>query len=152
MKKFDFKLQPVLKYREHLENLAKQEYVQAFMDVKAAEDAIEFMQRSFELMAKNIEDETQKGIPAQLFRQYNDYLDSLENDIALKRKEHEQLQKILAVKQQSLTKKSVDKKVLERLKEKKKVQYVEEFIAEEQNRADDMTSLKKAREASENGS
>lgn len=103
-------------------------------------------------MADKVEQETLKGIPAPLFRQYNDYLDSLENGIDLKRKEHEQLQKILAVKQQALTKKSVDRKVLERLKEKKRGEYVEEFMADEQKRGDDMSSLKKARELSENAS
>ncbi|MBF0376031.1 MAG: flagellar export protein FliJ [Desulfamplus sp.] len=150
MKKFNFKLQPVLKYREHLENLARQEYVQALMNVKDAEQQIKIMEQALESMANNIEQETRKGIPAPLFRQYNEYLDSLENDINLKRKENERLEKILAVKQQTLTKKSVEKKVIERLKEKKKSEYVEEFMAEEQKRADDMTSLKTAREASEN--
>lgn len=152
MKKFNFKLQPVLKYREHLENIAKQEYVQSFMDVKAAQEQIKKMEESYQIMSDSIETAAQKGISAQLFRQYNDYLNSLENDIELKRKEHEQLQRVLAVKQQALTKKSVDKKVLERLREKKRDMYVEEFIAEDQKRADDMTSLKTAREASGNGS
>lgn len=152
MKKFNFKLQSVLKYREHLENLAKQEYVQALMNVKDAEKQIKIMEEALQVMANDIEQETRKGIPAPLFRQYNDYLESLENDIALKHKEYEQLEKILAVKQQLLTKKSIERKVIERLKEKKRGEYVEEFIAEEQKRADDMTSLKTAREASENAS
>lgn len=150
MKKFNFKLQPVLKYREHLENLARQEYVKAQMDVNAAKEMIVLMEQEYEITADNIEQQTSKGISAMLFRQYNDYLDSLENDIVLKRKEHEQLKKVVAVKHQALTKKSVEKKVIERLKEKKKSEYVEEFQVEEQKRADDISSLKKAREHSEN--
>ncbi|MBF0302473.1 MAG: flagellar export protein FliJ [Desulfamplus sp.] len=152
MKKFNFRLQPVLKYREHLENIAKQEYFQASMDVKSAEEQIKQMEQGYQITSDNVEQETRKGIPAQLFRQYNDYLEALENDIILKRKEHEQLQKVLAVKQQALTKKSVERKVIERLREKKKSEYVEEFMAEDQKRADDMTSLKTAREASGNAS
>ncbi len=148
MKKFNFKLQPVLKYREHLENIAKQEYVQSYMDVTACEEQIKQMEQQYQIMANSVEQETRKGISAQLFRQYNDYLEALENDIELKRKEHEQLKKVLAVKQQTLTKKSVEKKVIERLKQKKREEYIEEFMAEEQKRADDMTSLKTAREAS----
>ncbi|MBF0468040.1 MAG: flagellar export protein FliJ [Desulfamplus sp.] len=150
MKKFDFRLQPVLKYREHLENIAKQEYFQASMDVKAVHEMILQMEQTFRIMADKAEQETVKGVSALLFRQYNDYLDSLESDIALKRKEHEQLQRILAVKQQALTKKSVERKVIERLKEKRRGEYVEKFQAEEQKRADDMSSLKKARDVSEN--
>lgn len=150
MKKFNFKLQPVLKYREHLENLARQEYVKAQMDVNSAKEMIVLMEQEYEITADNIEQQTSKGISAMLFRQYNDYLDSLENDIVLKRKEHEQLKKVVAVKHQALTKKSVEKKVIERLKEKKKSEYVEEFQVEEQKRADDISSLKKAREHSEN--
>ena len=148
MKKFNFKLQPVLKYRDHLENIAKQEYVQSQMDVIACEEQIKQIEKQYQIMANSVEHETRKGISAQLFRQYNDYLEALENDIELKRKEHDQLKKVLAVKQQTLTKKSVEKKVIERLKQKKREEYIQEFMAEEQKRADDMTSLKTAREAS----
>ncbi|MBF0233655.1 MAG: flagellar export protein FliJ [Desulfamplus sp.] len=150
MKKFNFKLYPVLKYREHLENIAKQEYVKAYMDVKTAQEMILQMEQAFQILADKVDQETITGISSMLFRQYNDYLDSLESDIELKRKELEQLQRVQAVKQQALTKKSVAKKVIERLREKKRGEYLEEFQAEEQKRADDIASLKKAREASEN--
>ncbi|MBF0257565.1 MAG: flagellar export protein FliJ [Desulfamplus sp.] len=150
MKKFNFKLHPVLKYREHLENIAKQEYVKAYMDVKTAQEMILQMEQAFQILADKVDQETITGISSMMFRQYNDYLDSLESDIELKRKELEQLQRVQAVKQQALTNKSVAKKVIERLREKKRGEYLEEFQAEEQKRADDIASLKKAREVSEN--
>lgn len=152
MKKFNFRLQPVLKYREYLENVARQEYVEAHMGVKAVEEQIAQMEQHYLDHAEMVEQKTLEGISSLLFRNYNEYLDSIEKDIVLKRKEHEQLQRVLAVKQQALTKKSVERKVIERLKEKKRGEYVEEFQAEEQKRSDDISSLKKAREVSENAS
>jgi len=150
LKKFNFRLQPVLKYREHLENVARQEYVEAYMDVEAAQAQIVRIEQDYQNQADRAEQKALNGIPAQLFRQFNEYLESLKQDIVLKRKEHEQLQRVLAVKQQTLTKKSVERKVIERLREKKRSEYVEEFQAEEQKVADDISSLKKAREVSEN--
>ncbi|MBF0204075.1 MAG: flagellar export protein FliJ, partial [Desulfamplus sp.] len=132
MKKFNFRLQPVLKYREHLENLAQQEYVKACMDVVKANEQIVQMEQEYRVIIDIVEQKTVKGISAQLFRQYCEYQDSLENDIDLKRKEHEQLQRIAAVKLQALTKKSVERKVIERLKDKKRSEYVDEFQMEEQ--------------------
>ena len=152
MKKFVFKLQSVLKYREHLENIARQEVVKALMDVTDCEKQIKDMRQVRLALADQIEKKTIKGIPAMLFRQYNDYMDSIENDIVLKMQEHQQLQKVLAVKQQLLTKKSVGRKIIERLMDKKRAEYIEEMMKEEQNIADEFSSLKKAREASHDAS
>ncbi|SLM29257.1 FliJ [Desulfamplus magnetovallimortis] len=148
MKKFSFKLQAVLKYRKHLENLARQEAMKALMDVNECRQMIEQMHKERQTLAEHIDRETARGIPALLFRQYNDYMDSIENDIAFKEQEYVHLQKQLETKQQQLTKKSVDRKVIERLREKKRSEYIEEMVAEEQKIADDISSLKKAREAS----
>lgn len=152
MKKFDFKLQSVLNYREHLENLARQEVIQVLKDMTDCEKRIKQIRQAQQLLADQMENEAVKGISAILFRQYNDYLDSLGDDIALKLQELEQLQKMLAVKQQFLTKKSVDRKVIERLREKKRGEYLEEVMYEEQKIADDISSLKKAREVSHDSS
>lgn len=148
MKKFNFKLQSVLKYRAHLENLAHQEAMKASMDIARCENEIAELHKTRQSVAERIAQETAKGISAQMFRHYNGYLDSLDGDIVRKENEKIQLNKILAVRQQELTKKSVERKVIERLKEKKRMAYIEEMVAEEQKMADDMASLKKAREAS----
>ncbi len=148
MKKFIFKLRSVLKYRKHLENLAQQEATQALMDVSECKEKIKIIIQSQQVLGDRIEEETFKGISAILFRQYNDYMESLENDITLKEQELLTLEKLLAVKQQALTKKSVERKVIERLREKKRAEYIEDMLAEEQKISDDISSLKKAREAS----
>ncbi len=152
MKKFVFKLQSVLKYRKHLENLVRQELMKVLMDVTNCEKRIKEMRQAQQALADRVERKTVKGIPAMLFRQYNDYMDSIKDDIALKMQEHQQLKQLLAVKQQLLTKKSVDRKVIERLREKKRAEYLEEMMAEEQKIADEVSSLKKAREGSHDAS
>ncbi|MBF0202154.1 MAG: flagellar export protein FliJ [Desulfamplus sp.] len=148
MKKFTFKLQSVLKYRRHLETLARQEAMKALMDVNECEKMIADMKRDLDLLARQVEDETVKGISSALFRQYNEYLDSLDDDIKLKEQEHIRLQQTLSLKQKALTDKSVDRKIIERLREKQRTSYIEEMLAEEQKTMDDISSLKKAREVS----
>ena len=145
MKKFNFKLQSVLKYRSHLENLARQEAMKALMDITQCENAMAQIRQERQSLALRIEQETTKGVSAQMFRHYNDYLDALDADIVRKENEKIQLNKVLAVKQQTLIQKGVERKAIERLKEKKRAEYIDEMMAEEQKIADDIASLKKAR-------
>lgn len=152
MKKFVFKLKSVLNYREHLENLARQEVMKVLTDMDECRKRMERMRQARQMLAVQVEKETVKGISAILFRQYNDYMDSLERDISLMEQDLAQLQKVLAVKQQFLTKRSVDRKVIERLRDRKRAEYLQEVMSEEQKSADEISSLKKAREVSHDAS
>ena len=52
----------------------------------------------------------------------------------------------LREKQALLTHRSVDRQVLERLKTRKRNEYIQDFMRAEQNASDEIASLKKARE------
>ncbi len=149
MKKFLFKLQPVLKYRQYLEHLAKQETAKAYQDVKESEKAIENFKRLYLRKADELDNEASRGIRAEYFRQCIDYLDSVENDIKAEELKLVRFRHVLAEKQKKLTKASVDKKVIERLRHKQENDYMDEFRKEEQKEADEIASLKKARQIKE---
>ena len=146
MKRFSFRLQPVLKYRTYLEQLAQQEMVKAFIEVAESEKKLKQLRLDFFKGADDLEKETVKGISAASFRQFNDFLDSLENDINGEEKNLTQLKQKADEKQRALTQKSVDRKIIERLKERKKNDYRGDVLHEEQTMADEVSSLKKARE------
>ncbi len=149
MQKFSFKLQPLLKYRKYLEHLAKQETAKAYKDVKDCEKNIEYLKKIYSEKENELYQKASRGISALDFRYSRDYLDSIENDIKTEISRLAQLKTILMDRQKTLTKKSVDKKVIERLKQKKENDYMDEFRKNEQKEADEIASLKKARQIRE---
>ncbi len=146
MKRFSFRLQSILKYRTYLEQLAQQEMVKAFTEVAESEKKLKQLRLDFFKGADALEKETVKGISAVYFRQFNDFLDSLENDINGEEKILATLKQKADEKQRVLTQKSVDRKIIERLKERKRNDYRGDVLHEEQIMADEVSSLKKARE------
>ncbi len=146
MKRFSFKLQPVLKYRQYLEHLAQLEVAESAMELKRSQDKIEDLRRFYTQTMNTLDAEASKGISASEFKSYKDYLDSVENAIELETLESQKLKKLLVEKQKKLTQKSIQRKVIERLKEKRKNEYMADFRKDEQTSMDEMASLKKARE------
>ncbi len=149
MQKFLFKLQPLLKYRQYLEHIAKQETAKAYGDVKECERAIEYFKKIYSDKADELDKKASLGISAMDFRYIRDYLDSIENDIKAETSRLIQFKTILLDRQKKLTEKSIDKKVIERLKQKKENDYMDEFRKYEQKEADEIASLKKARQIRE---
>ncbi len=149
MKKFNFKLQSVLKYREYLEDLARQETSKAFMDVMESIKAIEKLKFDYSKVFDDLNKAILKTISADEFRQYHNYLNSIENDILEKTAIKTKLKKILLDKQKILTQKTINKKIIELLKKKKKTQYMEKLRKIEQNIIDEAVVLKKVREKSD---
>ncbi len=149
MKKFLFKLQPLLKYRKYLEHLAKQETAKAYKDVKDCERTIEDFKKIYAEKADELDKQASIGISALDFRYSRDFLDSIENDIKAEISRLVQFKTILLDRQKKLTEKSVDKKVIERLKQKQENDYMDAFRKNEQKEADEIASLKKARQIRE---
>ena len=145
MKKFNFKLQSLLKYRKYLEDLAKQETSKALKNVIESKKTIEKLKSDYSKVSDELNKAILKKISADEFRQYHDYLNYIENDISEKTTVKIKLQKIFLDKQKILTQKTVNKKVVELLKKKKTTQYMEEFHKAEQNITDEVAVLKKVR-------
>ena len=146
MKKFSFRLQSLLKYRQYLELVAKQEMARAQKDVKESELRILDLKEEGLRVSKALDRAATGGIRAIEFKSYMDYMDGVDDDVNREVKRKTTLENVLGKKQQALTNKSVDKKVLERLKKKKNREYIEEFLKGEQKASDEISSLKKARE------
>jgi len=146
MKRFNFRLQSVLQYREYLEQLAQQETARAHMKVKNSETRINELRLHHLDTVEELETTARKGINASDFKKYHDYLDALDSDIELEIKKKAGLEKILVEKQENLTKKSVNRKVIEKLKDKKDIEYMDELRKDEQKILDEISSLKKVRE------
>jgi flagellar FliJ protein len=148
MKRFEFKLQPLLNYRQYLERIAQQNTAMANMDVKNCEKQITHLKQTYDQNVDTIENSVVKGIKASEFRRYHDYLDSVESSIEDEKLRRIDLKKVLKEKLLELKKKSVDKKAMEIYREKLKVEYTQEILKIEQKELDEISSLKTARKLS----
>ncbi len=146
MKRFDFRLNPLLNYREYGEKLAKQEVAAAYRDVKACEETIARLKSAYIQTFDEMSTCAAEGINAERFRSYYTYLDAVDSAIVEETQKREMLNRILNEKIDALKQKSVDRKVIEQLKERKETEYMAEVRKIDQKDIDEISALKKARE------
>ena len=91
-------------------------------------------------------EEARTGIPAHRILLYRNFVDGMENRIEQETARLNKLKDVLTQKQKVLAEKSVQKKVMDNLKEKHKTAYYQEALAQLDKENDDMTVLRKARE------
>ncbi len=145
MKKFKFKLEPLLKYRKYLERIAQQKTAKAHMDVKQCEQEITHLEQTWDHQADKMEIAAKKGVSASQFQQYYQYQVAVENSIVQEKTRKIELDKTLREKLLKLKKKSVDKRAMEIYQDKLKAQYTQEMIQIEQKELDEISTLKTAR-------
>lgn len=146
MKKFQFRLQSLLKYKRHLEQVAKQEMAKAVADILTCEQRITGLQKDRISATEQLDSQVEKGMGAGRFNRYREFITALDQSIILERNKKNELEKILDDKREALKQRTIDKKSLERLREKQAREYTHEMIREEQKSLDEIASLKTARE------
>ena len=146
MKRFSFRLQPILKYREYQERLARQETALALADVRESQARTDVLRGEKGRAADAMDRDASGGISASEYKAHALYLDSLDSDIAGQVQTTRKLGTVLSAKQKDLAKRSVARKVMERLKERRAREYMEEFRDVEQKTLDEIISVRKARE------
>ena len=149
MKRFEFRLQPLLNYRSYLEQMAKQDTAKARMDVMDSQKRIDLIREELTVSAGRMDDMVKKGVTASFFRQLTSYMDGMAFDMENETRKKSSLEKILEQKVEILKNKTKEKKSMELLKEKKKEEYIQEMMKLEQKGLDEISSLKKAREISD---
>lgn len=145
MKRFQFKLEPLLNYRTYLEKLAQQDTARAHMDVKGCKAAIRQLKFNHIRQSDEIEESLQQGLHSSQFKRYYEYLEALENQLVDEKKRKTHLKKVLEEKVQILRKKSVDKKAMELYRERQHTRYHQQLLKTEQKELDEISSLKTAR-------
>lgn len=146
MKRFGFRLQPLLNYRTYREKIARQDTAKARMNVMDSQKRIDSLKDTLRFSAGKMDEMVKKGVTAPFFRQFASYMEGLAFDMAVEIQEKSSLEKILDEKVEILKNKSREKKSMERLREKKKQAYIQDMMKWEQKSLDEISSLKKARE------
>ncbi|MDY6823704.1 MAG: flagellar export protein FliJ [Thermodesulfobacteriota bacterium] len=144
MKKFKFRQEAALKYRAHLEHLAKLKVAKVQADLARSENQIAIYKDNFSQSAKHLAKRAQTGLDAYHYHMHTAYLQGIENSIQAETQNKQQLFNILRQRQQELARKMTDKKAIEKLKERKRAEYNEMVRRTEQKELDDLTAMKQA--------
>jgi flagellar FliJ protein len=145
MKKFQFRLETLRKYREFIERQKQLEVARARFEVLSCEEAIETARAAHSQTAGSLEADLENGVDAARFMQIRNYMAGLEALEASEEKRRIGLLKELTRRQKELARKSVEKKAIERLKERQKEAYYGAMQKEEQKEMDDTMILRQAR-------
>lgn len=145
MKKFKFRLEPLMRYREFLERQKQLEVAKAFSDVLSCEKSIEQTRMAFSETVNLLADDLGKGMDAARFLRVKNYLSGLESFENTEKKRRGKLLGMLTQRQKELEKKSIEKKAIEKLKLRQKEEYYTVMNKEEQKSLDDIIILRQAR-------
>ena len=146
MKKFKFSLESLLRYKTHMEHIAKQETATARASVNQCKERIDQCRDNIATTTKTLVKETEKGIKMERYKIHTDFLEGSEREAEYLLGELVNLNQILSQKQDILKQKSIEKKTIENLKDKKKDEYYKEMDKFLQKQTDDMIIVKKSRE------
>ncbi len=91
-------------------------------------------------------DEMSRGISSDRFHFFTDYLSSVESLIEREEQKKEAFAGILKEKQIVLKQKSIERKTIEKLKEKQKSEYYDKMLKDMQKEVDDMVIIRQKRE------
>ncbi len=146
MKRFVFKLQSLLNYKKHLEQMARQEMAKAVAEVNACEQQIQDLKDNRESSAQRLDSLVEKGVDAKEFKLYHGFLTAVDRMIVDEKNRKFELEKTLNKKRSILKKRTIDKKAMERLRDRRAEEYTGEMLRAEQKELDEIAALKTARE------
>jgi flagellar FliJ protein len=136
--RFPFSLQPLLDWKRNLEEVAQIRLAAKMTLLRAAEEEIERLTLKRLAHEEELRNKTSRGIPAPEYVLYKQF--SEESRAELKTREHKKKETIREIERdrEKLVELSKEKKILERLKEKKQKAFLYQAEKDEQKRTDEM--------------
>ena len=142
---FKFRLDFLLRFRRQLEELAKYELAERVRRANLIETRLlELRERSGQLV-ESMQRKADDPIPAPLFSMYKDYLDQLRREKEAVANELTRAEDQVEKQRQALVQASVERKVIDRLKERQKQAYMENEARQQQGILDELAALARSR-------
>ncbi|WP_206459636.1 flagellar export protein FliJ [Anaerovorax sp. IOR16] len=146
MKKFQFSLENVKKYKEQILDGLRMEHAVLLAKIQHQEKIIQEMEQQYQSYNNELREKNAKGISTLEIRQYKQYLRIMQNRIKeqfsllekLKKEESEKKEQVLEVKKEAAS--------FDKLKERRWLEYKKLEQKEEELRIDEMISNKMYRE------
>ena len=143
MKRFKFRLDPVVRYREYRERIAQIDLAretQALIETRNRISEIEETRRS---AASDLDAEQKEGIEVDRYQVFAAYLQGLRDEIDSESGRLIEIGKKLREKQRVVKAEMIKKKTLEWIKQNEYTKYLECMNRLEQKAADDLIGLRK---------
>lgn len=133
MKRFDFRLQKVLNYKNQILDSLKSEHSMILMQIYKQENIIEELNNNYSLSCSKCNEEKHKAVmKLENIMQYDAYLDNLNKKIELEETVLEALRRKEEKKRAEVVKAKQDVESIEKLKEKKLSSYHKELRIEQE--------------------
>lgn len=141
MGKFVFRLQALLNVKLQIENSLKNELGKAIQELEYHKRLLRDIEQEKEEYCEGISKKSQQGICISELREYNTYLVFLGDRIKLKKEDIKAAQNNVDIYREKLIKVVQERKMLEKLKEKKYELFLMEQNKEDQKRIDELVSF-----------
>jgi flagellar FliJ protein len=145
MRLFKFRLEPLLRYRKHLAEQAQLKVAKIRSDILTSGDRIVRLEKSYAHTTEELDQKVGSGISAKQYQQFTHYLAGIESNIESENMQKRELLKRLEEKQKELKQRTMDKKALESLKNKRREDYYRQMLKLDQKESDDMVIVRQAR-------
>lgn len=145
MKRFQFRLEPFLRLKEFREREAQQALARARADVQECETRIQKGAEMVQDAVLTLETEVSEGIRADDYRRHLAYIGIRRNALEAEKRRLLQLRRMQVKRQQELAAKSKEKKILEKLRERRRTDYYQSMEKLLQSQNDDMVTIREAR-------
>lgn len=132
MKKFNFPLNTVLNYKDQALDNLKSEHAQIIAKVARQEKKIDDLTEKRKTACTRFQMDTQKGLPINVMREYEGYITLMHQRIHTEQKTLEKLKKREEKKRFEVVEARKEKVSIEKLKEKKLMQYNKEVMHSEE--------------------
>ena len=138
-KKFKFSLQSVLNLKEFREELLKQDLGRLIEKLNEENSKLDFLQGDIVLTKSKLGKELSGDIKTAKVIECNQYLRYLHYLVLNQEKIIESIERAILEKRQQILKNKVEKKVVEKMKDKQLHQYTKEINLKSQKNIDDLT-------------
>lgn len=132
MKKFNFPLDTVLNYKDQALDNLKSEHAQIITKVTQQEKRIDNLTEQRRAACVRFKEDTQKGIPVNVMREYECYITFMQQKILSEQGVLQKLKRKEELKRDQVVEARKETASIEKLKEKKLVQYNKEVMRSEE--------------------
>lgn len=142
MQRFNFRLESVLKLKTQIEDNAKNNLAQATQALERQKKYLNELESIKEETINSLNSQVDKGIPVYKVKDYNSFFALMKNKISNQKENVNNAQNDVDINREALIKAMQERKVLERLKEKKYEEFLKEQYKTEQLLIDELNSFK----------
>ena len=142
MQKFGFRLESVRNLKVQLEDNAKNNLALASRELKKQKEFLTGLRTTREDSISELNSKVDEGVSISQIRAYNNYLTLLKQKITEQRENVNTAQKQVDVRRESLVKAVQERKILDKLREKKYGEFLKEQGKAEQLLIDELNSFK----------